>query len=118
MAGVKVEIKPIYVLHGNDQFLLDTWRKEIVSRLVGDADPQVCVTSFDASAELAEVLDELRTLPFLAPYRVVIVRDADAFVSAHRDALENYLDRPCQSASLVLMVSSFPKNTRLYKAVA
>jgi len=110
--------RPVYVLHGNDSFLRDESRHRIVAEIIGPADPQVCVSSFDADAQLAEVLDELRTLPFLAPCRVVIVRDADAFVSAYRDAIEKYLEAPAHSGTLMLLVSSWPNNTRLYKAVA
>jgi len=112
-----VENKPIYVLHGTDTFLRDVHRQEIITALVGDADPQTCVASYDADAELAAVLDDLRTLPFLAPRRVVLVRDADAFITAHRTQLEAYLDTPVETASLILTVSSWPKNTRLYKLV-
>jgi len=112
------EVKPVYVLHGADAFLLDAHRSDIVSAIVGDADPQTSVAGHDGSAELADVLDDLRTLPFLAPRRVVIIRDADAFVSANRQALEKYLRGPSESASLVLIVSAWPKNTKLYKLVA
>jgi len=110
--------KPVYVLLGTDQFLLDAARKEVVAGNIGPADPQTCVSVFDATAEAAEVLDELRTLPFLAERRVVIVRDADAFVAAHREKIEKYVESPTATAALVLMLSSCPKNTRLYKAVA
>jgi len=109
--------KPIYVIHGPDGFLRDAHRREIVAHLIGRADPQLCVSTFDADAELADVLDELRTVPFLAPRRVVIVRNADAFVSAHRSQLEKYLQSPAQTASLILIVLSWKANTRLYKTV-
>ncbi len=111
-------IQPVYVLHGADAFLRDAHRREIVAHAVGNADPQLCVSTFDAEAELAVVLDELRTMPFLAERRVVVVRDADRFVSAHRRALEGYLESPCTTGTLVLMVSSWPSNTRLAKRVA
>jgi len=110
-------LKPIYILHGEDAFLRDASRREIVAAAIGDADPQTCVAPFDATAELADVLDELRTVPFLAPRRVVIVRDADAFVVAHRDALEKYLAKPSETATLILIVSSWRKATRLDKLV-
>ncbi len=111
-------IKPIYILHGNDAYLRDEHRRALLAEIIGQADPQVCVAAFDATAELAVVLDELRTLPFLAPRRVVIVRDADAFVSAHRDSIERYLESPAESGTLVLQVAAWPSNTRLYKLVA
>lgn len=112
------EIKPVYVLYGTDNFLQVEYRRRIVSQIIGQGDPQTAVTSFDAAPELAEVLDELRTVPFLAPRRAVIVTDADAFVTACRQQLEKYLDSPSSSSSLILCVLSWPKNTRLAKLVA
>ena len=64
---VSADPKCVYVLYGSDAFLRDETRRALVQRIIGDADPQTAVTHFDAMAELAEVLDELRTLPFLAP---------------------------------------------------
>ncbi|NBB94511.1 MAG: DNA polymerase III subunit delta [Planctomycetes bacterium] len=105
----------IYVLHGKDAFLREDARKAIIHRLVGDADPQTCLATFDGEAALAEVLDELRTLPFLASHRVVIVREADAFVSANRETLEDYFENPSSSGTLILEVGAWPKNTKLAK---
>ncbi len=111
--------KPVYVLSGTDGFLQDHYRAEIISRIVGQADPQTCIANFDGGddPELADVMDELRTLPFLAPSRVVLIRNADAFISKHRQKLEEYVANPCETSALVLIVSSFPGNTRLAKAV-
>jgi len=118
MTMTPAEIHPVYVLHGSDAYLLDAHRKDIYDRVVGDADPQVCASSFDGSADLADVLDELRTVPFLAPRRLVTVRDADAFVSAHREALERFLQSPPSAATLLLLVSRWDLRTRLAKLVA
>ncbi len=112
------KVKCIYVFCGSDAFLRDEHRRSIVLQVIADADPQIAVSRFDATAELAEVLDTLRTLPFLAPRRAVVISDADAFVSAYRQALEKYLQSPSESSTLILMVSSWPKNTRLAKRVA
>ncbi|MEI7837352.1 MAG: DNA polymerase III subunit delta [Planctomycetota bacterium] len=111
-------VYPVYVLYGPDEFIRDENRHRIVASLIGQADPQTCLSVFDATAELASVLDELRTLPFLADRRVVIVRDADAFISAHREAVEKYLDAPAKTASLILMALSWRKDTRVGKLVA
>lgn len=113
----KEQVKPIYVLHGDDEHLRDAARRDIVASAVGQGDPQLCVSQFDSDAELAVVLDELRTLPFLAPHRVVIVSQADAFISAHREALEKYLETPSATGTLVLMTLVWQKNTRLFKTV-
>ena len=59
-------------------------------------------------AVIAQVLDELRTLPFLTPRRVVVVRGADEFVSKNRPILEGYFNAPCPSGVLVLTVETWP----------
>jgi DNA polymerase-3 subunit delta len=110
-------IKPVYVLCGEDAFLRDHHRRQIIHCAIGSADPQLCVSVHDADAELAAVLDELRTLPFLAPRRVVIVRDADDFVAANREGLERYVQQPCRRATLVLIVAGWKPETKLSKLV-
>jgi len=122
-------LKPVYVLFGGDAFLLDAARSEIVAAAIGDSDPQVAVTTFESDADLAVVLDELRTAPFLAPRRAVILRDADVFLSrkeddknsrreiTFREVLEKYLENPSENSTLILLAASWPKNTRLYKLI-
>ncbi len=105
--------KPVYVLYGADPYLRQLSRRKIIARFTAEADPQLVVSEFDASAALADVLDALRTAPLLAPRRLVIVQDADPFVSAHRDALEEYLSGPAPTGSLLLVVDSWPPQTRL-----
>lgn len=111
-------VKPVYVLHGNDDFLRRQRRLEITAAIVGDAELELVVASFDASADLASVLDELRTMPFLAPHRLVIVSEADEFVATHREALERYLAAPSSTGSLMLLVHSWPGHTKLAKQVS
>jgi len=114
----------VYVLFGGDAFLLDAARTEIVAAAIGDGDPQVAVTTFESDADLAAVLDELRTAPFLSPRRAVILRDADEFLAqkedtktSNREALEHYLENPSENSTLLLLTASWPKNTRLYKLI-
>ncbi len=110
--------KPIYVIFGVDAFLRDQYRAEITAEVLGDADPQTCLCAYEGSADLAAVLDDLRTLPLLGDRRLVVVSDADEFISAHREKLEAYLNAPSANGTLLLMAKSFPANTRLAKRVA
>lgn len=114
----QAEPKCVYVLYGTDDYLRDSYRAELSAHALAGADSQTCLSRFDSDADLAAVLDDLRTLPFLGDRRLVIVEDADDFVSAHREALEEYLDAPSSTGSLMLLVKSFPSNTRLAKVVA
>lgn len=67
------------------------------------------------TAVISDVLDELRTLPFLAPKRVVLIKDAEPFIKENAEYLEKYLDDPSPSGVLILVVTSWDKRLRLHK---
>ena len=68
-------------------------------------------------AELADVLDELRSFAMFGGSKVVVVSPADEFVSRFREQLETYCESPSTSATLMLRMSSLPKNQRIYKII-
>ncbi len=113
-----VAIKPVYAVVGNDRFL----RSEALARLLGTLEPEtdgMGPTTFDGErAELADVLDEARTMSLLGGRRLVVVDEADDFVSKYRDRLEAYVASPADAGVILLVCSSMPKTTRLYKAIA
>ena len=114
----KVDTRPIYAVSGDDAYLRDESLKRIVRQALGAEADDFAVSRFAGDqASLPDVFDELRTLPFLAKCRVVIVDGADPFVTAHRKELEAYAERPASSGVLLLSVKSWPGNTKLAKLV-
>ncbi len=110
--------QPIYVLNGDENFLVRRCRDAIVRRVVGDADPEYAVAIYPgASTEFSTIRNELDTLPFLAPARIVVIEQADEFVSNHRESLEKYAAKPSKIGVLVLELKTFPETTRLAKAL-
>src|SRR3954466_1819549 len=107
--------KPVYALVGPDPFLQLQKLAGILKQLPAD------VQRIDVDgerAELADVLDELRSFAmFGGGHKLVVVRDADEFLSRFREQLEQYVAHPSSSATLVLRVSSLPSNQRIYKAI-
>ena len=61
------------------------------------------------TAALADVLDELRSFSLMQQYKIVIVDDADVFVTAHREPLERYAVNPVDAATLVLRSGKWNK---------
>lgn len=106
----------IYVLNSKDESLVGAEAQRLLDELI---EPEQRVTGLldvdGRNVSLADVLDELRTLPFLAERRVVVVREADDFISRdqNRQLLEKYFDAPCPTGILVLIVRSWRSNTRL-----
>ncbi|RME41584.1 MAG: DNA polymerase III subunit delta [Planctomycetota bacterium] len=108
---------PVYAVVGADRLLRAEAVAAVVKELSGHVDALGPTRVEGASAELAEVLDELRTQSLLGDLRVVIVDEADPFISAHRAKLEAYCENPAPSGSLILACRSLPRTTRLYKAI-
>ncbi len=110
-------MKPVYAVVGPSRFL----RHEAVAQILKGADDTEGATGharFDGSrADVAAVLDEVRTESLLSEHRVAIVDDADPFITANRPLLERYCARPNETGSLILLCKSMPKTTRLYKAI-
>ncbi len=106
----------IYVLNGKDESLVGAQVQRLLDELI---EPEQRVTGLldvdGPDVSLADVLDELRTLPFLAEKRVVVIRKADDFISRdhNRQLLEKYFDAPCPTGILVLVVRSWRSNTKL-----
>ena len=110
--------RPIYALVGDEDFLKRRARDALVAAAVGDADPAFAVTSYAGDKlDFSTVRNDLDTLSFLSPRRVVVVEPADGFVTAHRPALEKYAAAPSKSGILILDVKTFPETTKLAKAL-
>jgi DNA polymerase-3 subunit delta len=116
----------VVVIYGEDEYRKAGALRETLGELLPpDVDRSLALVEYDGAAPeeqggptLAAVMDDLSTLPFLSDRRVVLVRDADSFISEHRERLETYVASAPGTSTLILVCRSFPRNTRLYKAAA
>jgi len=110
----------IYAVTGNEVFLKRRAMDQIVQDVLGNADRSLTLAEYDCATttvEASSVLDDLRTLPFLADRRLVVVRDADKFITAYRYALEKYAANPSPTGVLLIECKSLPAKTRLHKLI-
>jgi len=109
---------PIYVLAGDQDFLKRQVRAQIKKHVLGDSDDPFAIAIFPGEkTTFAEVADAVSTRPFLSPRRLVVVQDADPFVTASRDKLERYVAKPSAAGVLVLEVKTWTATTKLAKAL-
>jgi DNA polymerase-3 subunit delta len=94
--------KPFAVFSGGEAFLVRTALAALRRAVLGDEiDRDLALARFDAGAvRLSDVLDALSTAPLFGGRRLVVVDDADAFVTRYRAALERYADAPSSRALL------------------
>jgi len=116
----KEPVPPVCVVFGQEVFLKRQVLRVVREQLAGPAADELPMERFaGAQTDWAEVSQALWTLPMFGPsIRLILVEEADGFVSRFREALEQYVGQPCRKSVLVLEVNSWPGNTRLAKAVA
>jgi DNA polymerase III subunit delta len=108
----------LFVVHGDEDFL----RRRVLHAIrhvvfgEGEDDLSYAVHSGE-TATFAAVMDELQTVPFFGEHRLVVVEDADPFVTEHRAALEKAVGKIPPTGVLVLDVSSWPSTTRLARLI-
>lgn len=107
-------VKPVYALVGSDSFLQLQKLNDIIGRMPKDVQR---VDVEGEKAQLADVLDELRSYAMFGGAKIVVVRDADEFLTRFRAQVEDYAAAPSDSGTLVLRLPSLPKNQRIYKAI-
>lgn len=110
----------VCVLFGDEPLLKRLVRRILRTAALSGEDSEFSEFSFTGDqAAWRDVSDALVTRSlFGGGRRLVTVDAADDFISQHRSALEDYVAKPAHDALLVLDVTSWPSNTRLYKAVA
>src|SRR5262249_31927559 len=112
----RLKPQPIFVLHGDEAFLKRQVLHGLKKQLLGpDADSFALSTYPGDKVRWATVRNDLATLPFFSPRRMVVIDDADPFVTEERKKLEKYVAEPAPTGVLVLMVKSWTTTTNLAK---
>ena len=111
-AAGKGELKPGYVLAGDENFLLDRCRAAVLKAFVPEELRDFCLSDMDlSSASIFEVLDRAQSPSLMAPFQAVFVRNVKQLYTrgAKKDefaALERYFRSPNPQA-LIIFVADF-----------
>lgn len=119
-AASETAVRPLYLIAGADSFLNARQARRLTEELLTEQERPLALwqPSGEDPPPIAEVLDELRTVPFLAGRRVVLIQNADSFVAQNRSLLEEYLAHPSPTGVLILTVQKADSRTRLTKLVS
>lgn len=122
MAGKQqTALLPAYAAVGSDALKSARVLEKMDARLVeagGDPDFDREVLEGDKVADAALLRSALDTLPFLGPFRLVVIKDVDKAPRDIAEAIVSYLGNPCATTVLMMTAAKLAKTTRLYKAVA
>lgn len=111
--------RPVVVMHGEEASLKQAAIEAISQVILGEGEDRDLnrVRLAAGDCEWSHLRDELASVSMFGGRRVVILEDAETFISDHRPQLEAYCDKPRRTSVLVLDVKSWRKNTRLAKRV-
>jgi DNA polymerase III delta subunit len=109
----------LYLFLGQEGFL----KKQSLDRLKAKVCPGVSVAlnyeEFSAGEDdLNRITDCARTAPFMARYRMLVVKDADRFSREEKDALVSFLDSLPSNVVMVLAADSLLPADPFYKIAA
>ncbi|WP_197066524.1 DNA polymerase III subunit delta [Beduini massiliensis] len=118
-------IKMIYVLYGEETFLLEQKLKDI-KKEYGISEENMNLAVYDSAAtELKEVIEDCNMPPFLSDYKMVLLKNPYFLTtqkgpaSLHQDGtlLEKYLKAPMESTIFVIYhnVKNFDERKKLVK---
>lgn len=106
------ELKPVYVIHGEERFLLDQAVERLKVRHFATEAAEFNLSEFRAGeTPAAEIVLACQTLPFLLEKRLVLIRDAERLAPLELAVLAKYADEPAESTVLVMVVA-LPKEKR------
>jgi DNA polymerase-3 subunit delta len=114
---------PAILLLGEESYLRDTCRAQLIERFVPEAARAWAVSRFSADrGEVQAAVDQSQTLPMLSPQQLVFLEEAEAIESfaekKREDAvkqLETYLENPASFTILVLEATGLDQRMRLSK---
>jgi DNA polymerase III subunit delta len=110
--------QPIYVLHGDELFLKRHVLTALRTHVLGPGPELMGLSSYSGDkVSFATVRNDLATVPFLSPRRLVVIDNADAFVTNERKKLEKYVKEPSSTGVLVLDVKTWVGTTNLAKVL-
>jgi DNA polymerase III delta subunit len=114
---------PAVLLLGDEPYLRDECRKQLIEKYVPEAARTWAISRFSAdNGETQAAVDQAQTLPMLSPQQVVFLEDGEAIEKLGEKArdeavktLEAYLENPAPFTVLVIEASGLDQRMRLAK---
>lgn len=107
--------KRVYLLYGDEPFLVTSYKKRLREAIVGD--DTMNFHYFEGKhPDVREIISLAETMPFFAEHRLLLI-DGSGFFKSAQDELTEYLPSIPDSTCIVFCESEVDKRGRLYKKV-
>lgn len=110
------QIKKVYLLYGEEIYLIKQYRDKLKKALVAEADTMNFTAYEGAGIDPNEIIDLAETMPFLAEKRVILIENS-GFFKKDGEALGEYLPTVPDSTCFIFVEEEVDKRSKIYKAV-
>jgi DNA polymerase-3 subunit delta len=111
----KRKLSPVYLLFGEEDFLMDEAVEEIVAAALGDADKGFNLDVVRGSdADGRDIVARASAFPLNSDHRVVIVREPEKLSGRDPEFLVQYVENPLLSTVLLLVSGKPDFRTKLF----
>jgi DNA polymerase-3 subunit delta len=100
---------PVYFLSSDESCFLDDALAKCIETVIASHPADFNYDMFDSAAGINEILNTASTLPFMAPRRLVVLRDFHQFPGSAVKALMSYFKEPADTTCLVILSAKAPK---------
>lgn len=117
-ASNRAPLKPAYLILGDDLPKVEYALKRLKARIVEQSGSDLNIDEFDAGERDAlEVINAANTMAFLGGTRLVLVRNAQAWLKEDKSIVVAYLESPAPDACLALVAEKMAPGDLLRLAV-
>ena len=112
----KQQFKPVYLLYGEERYLVTQFRDKLRNALLGDGDKMNVSVYEGNSINVKEVIDMAETLPFFAERKIIIIEDSGMLKNSN-DVMADYIKNIPDTTVFLFVEEEVDKRNRLYKAI-
>ena len=114
----KGKLAAYYLFYGPDEFrlekVLDRIRNEFIPVSARDLNVEIL---YGDEVSPAEVISHARSMPFLAPNRLIVLRRTEKLNVANLELFLPYLERPADTTCLIFITAKTNFNMQFYKKI-
>ncbi|MCR4694178.1 MAG: DNA polymerase III subunit delta [Pseudobutyrivibrio sp.] len=109
------QYKNLYLLYGTEAYLKLQYKNKLIKALVNDGDTMNFSKYTGTGLNIAGIIDEAETMPFLAEHRIILMEDT-GFGKKMPEDMGDYLSNIPESTIFIFVEESADKRGKLYKA--
>lgn len=115
------KVKGLYLCYGNEEYIKNKYVNDIKDKIIEPSYELMNLEHYDGKkTNVNEIIDSAETMPFMAPKRLLIIKDSGLFKSGRKEEsskLLNYIDKIPNSTCIIFVEKDIDKRMSLYKKV-